>query len=87
MVPLQEKYNISMKHSIGIMTTCYTHTQVDCGMTQSTVLGIPTLVYLPFCFFNIISPLMSCLVAILDFVPNPQPKENKASVAEESDIH
>ena len=39
------------------------------------------------CFFNIISPLMSCLVAILGFVPNPQPKENKASLAEESDIH
>ena len=58
-----------------------------CGMTQSTVLGIPTLVYLPFCFFNIISPLMSCLVAILGFVPNPQPRENKASAAEESDIH
>ena len=47
-----------------------------CGMTQSTVLGIPTLVYLPFCFFNIISPLMSCLVAILGFVPNPEKKEN-----------
>ena len=43
-----------------------------CGMTQSTVLGIPTLVYLPFCFFNIISPLMSCLVAILGFVPKPK---------------
>ena len=58
-----------------------------CGMTQSTVLGIPTLVYLPFCFFNIISPLMSCLVAILGFVPKPQPKEDNASAAEESDIH
>ena len=34
-----------------------------CGMTQATVLGIPTLTYLPFCFFNIISPLMSLLVA------------------------
>lgn len=43
-----------------------------CGMTQSTVLGIPTLVYLPFCFFNIISPIMSCLVAALGFVPKPQ---------------
>ena len=42
-----------------------------CGMTQSTVLGIPTLVYLPFCFFNIISPLMSCIVAMLGFVPKP----------------
>ena len=38
-----------------------------CGMTQSTVLGIPTVVYLPFCFFNLISPLMSCLVAALGY--------------------
>lgn len=45
-----------------------------CGMTQSTVLGIPTLVYLPFCFFNIISPVMSCLVAALGFIPKPEPQ-------------
>ncbi|MBQ0073663.1 MAG: sodium:proton antiporter [Prevotella sp.] len=38
-----------------------------CGMTQSTVLGIPTIVYLPFCFFNIISPIMSCIVAALGY--------------------
>lgn len=51
-----------------------------CGMTQSTVLGIPTIVYLPFCFFNIISPLMSCLVAILGFVPEPKhDKEEQAN--------
>jgi NhaC family Na+:H+ antiporter len=49
-----------------------------CGMTQSTVLGIPTLVYLPFCFFNIISPFMSCLVAALGFVPKPTPKAKEA---------
>ena len=54
-----------------------------CGMTQSTVLGIPTLVYLPFCFFNIISPLMSCLVAILGFVPKPEPKEVTKEVTNE----
>lgn len=30
-----------------------------CGATQSVVLGIPTLTYLPFCFFNLISPLMT----------------------------
>jgi NhaC family Na+:H+ antiporter len=34
-----------------------------CGMTQSTVLGVPTLTYLPYCFFNLLSPLMSILVA------------------------
>ena len=54
-----------------------------CGMTQSTVLGIPTLVYLPFCFFNIISPLMSCLVAILGFVPKPQPKESQTLMTDD----
>ena len=43
-----------------------------CGMTQSTVLGVPTIVYLPFCFFNIISPLMSCIVAALGFIPKPK---------------
>ena len=36
-----------------------------CGMTQSTVLGVPTLVYLPYCFFNYLSPLMTILVAAI----------------------
>ena len=36
-----------------------------CGMTQAAVLGVPTLVYLPYCFFNIISPLMTLLVAAI----------------------
>lgn len=36
-----------------------------CGMTQSTVLGVPTLTYLPYCFFNLLSPVMSILVAAL----------------------
>ena len=35
----------------------------SCGMTQATVLKVPTLDYLPYCFFNLISPLMSILVA------------------------
>ena len=34
-----------------------------CGMTQSTVLGVPTLTYLPYCFFNYLSPLMTLLIA------------------------
>ena len=34
-----------------------------CGMTQATILGVGTLTYLPYCFFNLISPLMSILVA------------------------
>lgn len=39
----------------------------SCGMTQSTVLGVATLTYLPYCLFNLISPLMSLLVAILGY--------------------
>lgn len=35
----------------------------SCGMTQATVLHVATIAYLPFCFFNLISPLMSILVA------------------------
>ena len=34
-----------------------------CGMTQATILNVPTLTYLPYCFFNYISPLMSIIVA------------------------
>jgi NhaC family Na+:H+ antiporter len=36
-----------------------------CGMTQSTVLGVPTLTYLPYCFFNLLSPLMSIFIAAI----------------------
>jgi len=38
-----------------------------CGATQSAVLGVATMTYLPFCFFNIISPLMTILYAYLGF--------------------
>lgn len=35
----------------------------SCGITQSTVLGVPTLIYFPFCVFNWLSPCMSVLMA------------------------
>ena len=34
-----------------------------CGLVQSTVLGVATLAYLPYCFFNLLSPVTSILVA------------------------
>ena len=37
----------------------------SCGMTQATGLGVSTFVYFPYCIFNIVSPLMSLLVAAL----------------------
>lgn len=39
----------------------------SCGMTQATILSVPTIVYLPYCFFNIISPLMSIVVAAIGY--------------------
>lgn len=39
----------------------------SCGVTQSTVLGVSTLVYFPFCVFNWLSPLMSLLMAYTGF--------------------
>ena len=48
----------------------------SCGMTQSTVLGVATITYLPYCLFNIISPLMSLLVAIIGYKIVRKPSEN-----------
>ena len=47
-----------------------------CGMTQSTVLGVATLTYLPYCFFNLLSPLMACFVAALGWkIKKVKPEE------------
>lgn len=35
----------------------------SCGVTQSTVLGVATLAYLPCCIFNLMSPVMTLIVA------------------------
>lgn len=39
----------------------------SCGVTQATVLGVATLTYLPYCIFNIMSPIMSLVVAWTGF--------------------
>lgn len=39
----------------------------SCGMTQATILNVATLTYLPFCFFNLLSPVMSILVAAIGY--------------------
>jgi len=38
-----------------------------CGATQAGILGVSTLTYLPYCFFNIISPFMTMLYAIIGY--------------------
>ncbi|MDD3875113.1 MAG: Na+/H+ antiporter NhaC [Bacteroidales bacterium] len=37
-----------------------------CGATQSSVLGVATFIYAPFCFFNIISPIMTMIFAFFN---------------------
>ncbi len=37
------------------------------GATQAKVLGVPTMTYLPYCFFNLISPLMTVLIASVNY--------------------
>lgn len=39
----------------------------SCGMTQATVLKVATWEYLPYCLFNLISPLMSILISAIGF--------------------
>ena len=51
---------------------CVTVTSVlipwnTCGMTQASVLGVGTLIYFPYCFFNYLSPLMTIFVAALGY--------------------
>ena len=39
----------------------------SCGMTQATILNVPTMTYLPYCFFNLLCPVMSIIVALVGF--------------------
>lgn len=39
----------------------------SCGMTQATVLKVATVEYLPYCLFNLISPVMSIAMAALGY--------------------
>ena len=38
-----------------------------CGMAQSTILNVPTLTYLPYCFFNLLSPFMSVFMMMIGY--------------------
>ena len=54
-----------------------------CGMTQATILNVPTMTYLPYSFFNLISPLMSIFIAATGYTivrkcVKPQTEDAKA---------
>lgn len=39
----------------------------SCGVTQTAVLGVPTLAYMPFCLFNIFSPISAYVSATITY--------------------
>ena len=53
-----------------------------CGAYISGVLGVPTTAYLPFCFFNILSPLLDVVYGFIGFkvrrAPGPDPGDSAA---------
>lgn len=54
----------------------------SCGAYMSGALGVPTMVYLPFCFFNIAAPIMSCVLGFTGFkIERIQPGEAQAEAA------
>ena len=56
----------------------------SCGMAQSSVLGVATLVYLPYCFFNWLSPLMTLLIAAIGYKIRQTEPETATEVAGEA---
>jgi len=48
-----------------------------CGAFMSGTLGVATLAYLPYCFFNLINPIMSAAYAIMNFQIAPASPETK----------
>ncbi|MEM7218844.1 MAG: Na+/H+ antiporter NhaC family protein [Pseudomonadota bacterium] len=52
-----------------------------CGAYHASVLGVATLTYLPYCFFNLISPLMTLLFAALMIRIRRLPEPSAAQAA------
>src|SRR5262249_55642263 len=57
----------------------------SCGALMGAVLGVPTLAYAPFCFFNIASPLLSVLYGFTGFkIEKVPPSETAATTTSEA---
>lgn len=58
-----------------------------CGATQSRVLGVPVVSYLPYAFFNLLSPFMTILIAYLNIkirrFDRPERSDNESEIREE----
>lgn len=66
--PTYEKFNLAPQNLSRSLEDGGTLTSVlvpwnTCGAYFSTILGVSTAAYLPFCFFNLINPFMAILIA------------------------
>ncbi len=57
-----------------------------CGATQSRVLGVDTMAYAPYAFFNIISPLMTILFAYLNIKIRRIGKKENSKLSKEVSV-
>jgi NhaC family Na+:H+ antiporter len=58
-----------------------------CGAYISGVLGVPTAAYFPFCFFNILSPVLDVLFGFIGFkVPTATPEEGATARPAPDDV-
>ncbi|NMM48640.1 Na+/H+ antiporter NhaC [Marinigracilibium pacificum] len=55
-----------------------------CGATQAGVLGVATLIYAPYCFFNIISPIMTILFGVFNIKIRKYTPEEKSKLIKEN---
>jgi len=60
----------------------------SCGAYMSATLGIATIAYLPFCFFNLINPVLSFIYALIGFqIKHVDPGEEIEETPEEVRFH
>ena len=58
-----------------------------CGATQSSILGVSTWAYAPYCFFNIIGPFMSFFIASINYkIHRYTPEEMEEMKKKEEEI-
>ncbi|MBN2485073.1 MAG: Na+/H+ antiporter NhaC [Bacteroidales bacterium] len=50
-----------------------------CGATQARVLGVSTLTYLPYCFFNLINPIVAVIIAYTGYKIKKTEKKQSAT--------
>lgn len=84
-----KQYGIESKNLSRILEDSGTVTSAlvpwnTCGAYMSQTLGVATLAYLPYCFFNLLSPMISAIYAITGFTITKSPDFADATLAAEA---